>query len=111
MKKKLKVLEQSFRELVEAYPLAKGSLALVRRPCIRKKCHACESGRKHPAWIFTFRQGGRQHCRYVPKDLVGPLRQAIANGRRLEALLVEAGADLIERHRREREEGSASTDD
>jgi len=108
MKKKLKALEQSFRKLAGTYPLAKGSLALVRRPCIRKKCRACESGRKHAAWIFTFRQGGRQHCRYVPKDLVGPLRQALANGRRMEALLVEAGADLIEDYRRERKRGSAS---
>ena len=108
MRKNPKRLAEAFKKLAETYPLAKGSLALVRRPCIRKKCRACESGRKHPAWIFTFRQGGRQHCRYVPKDLVGPLRQALANGRRLEALLVEAGADLIADYRRERKRGSAS---
>ena len=108
MKKKPKPLEKAFGKLAETCPLAKGSLALVRRPCIREHCRACESGRKHAAWIFSFRQGGRQHCRYVPKDLVAPLRQAIANGRRVEALLVQAGADLIEDYRRERERGSAS---
>lgn len=102
MKKKPKPLEEAFGKLAETYPLAKGSLALVRRPCIRERCRACQSGRKHAAWIFSFRQGGRQHCRYVPKDLVGRLRQAIANGRRLQGLLAQAGVDLIDDYRRER---------
>jgi len=106
MKKKDKALEEAFRKLVETYPLAKGSLALVRRPCIRKNCRACQSGRKHAAWIFSFRQSGRQYCRYVPKELVAPLRQAIANGRRLEGLLAQAGADLMDHYRRERARAS-----
>ena len=106
MKKKAKALEEAFRKLAEAYPLAKGSLALVRRPCIREHCRACQSGRKHAAWIFSFRQSGRQYCRYVPKELVAPLRQAIANGRRLEGLLAQAGADLMDHYRRERARAS-----
>jgi hypothetical protein len=102
MTKNPKPLEEAFKTLAETYPLAKGSLALVHRPCIREHCRACQSGRKHAAWIFSFRQGGRQHCRYVPKDLVGPLRQAIANGRRLQGLLAQAGVELIDDYRRER---------
>ena len=88
------------------WPVAKGSLARVARPCGRPKtCRACRSGKRHPMWIFTFRRDGRQHCRYVPADLVKPLRQALANGRRLEARLVEEGAALIERYRRARASG------
>lgn len=71
--------------LVEAaslWPLAKGCLALVRRRCIRPKCAACERGEKHPAWIFTFREKGRQRCLYVRPALVETLRRAIRNGRR-----------------------------
>ncbi len=85
------------------WPVAKGSLARVARPCGRpKRCAACLSGRRHPMWIFTCREGGRLRCRYVPADLVESLRRALANGRKLEQRLVEEGAALITRHRRER---------
>ena len=102
MRKKLDTLDAAFQTVAEAFPLAKGSLALVRRRCIRKGCRACQSGQKHAAWIFSFRQDGRQRCRYVPQELVARLREDIANGRRVEALLAQAGAEQIEQHRRER---------
>ena len=87
----------------DLWPAAKGSLARVARPCGRpEKCAACLSGKRHPMWIFVFRQGGRARCRYVPADLVETLRRALANGRKLEKRLTEEGAGLIERHRRER---------
>jgi hypothetical protein len=106
--------EKSMREEKEAgkkfltaardlWPVAKGSLARVARPCGRpRKCAACLSGKRHPMWIFAFRQEGRLRCRYVPVDLVERLRLALANGRKLEKLLTEEGAALIERYRRER---------
>jgi len=100
---------QFLQDVAALWPLAKGSLALVRRPCIRANCSACRRGVKHAAWIFTFRQGGRQRCRYVPKKLAPRLREAIANGRRLEALLTKAGAELIERHRRDRAQPGQGT--
>ena len=85
------------------FPVAKGSLARVARPCGRpKKCAACLSGKRHPMWIFAFRQDGRARCLYVPEELVGSLRRALVNGRKLEKRLVEEGAALIERYRRER---------
>jgi len=105
MKKKGTASQQAFLQDVAAHwPLAKGSLAFVHRPCIRPNCPACKRGDKHGAWIFTFRQGGRQRCRYVTKELVPLLRQAIANGRWLEARVTEEGATLIEQHRQERAE-------
>ena len=87
----------------DLWPVAKGSLARVARPCGRpRKCAACRAGRRHPMWIFTFRQEGRLRCRYVPADLVETLRRAVGNGRKWEKRLVEEGVDLIERHRAER---------
>ena len=87
----------------DLWPVAKGSLARVARPCARgRKCPACASGRRHPMWIFTFRHGGRLRCRYVPAELAPLLRRALANGRKLEKRLVAEGAALIERYRRER---------
>ena len=45
-------------ELEPLWPLAKGSLVHVRKPCIRPRCPACRSGRKHPALLFSFTQAG-----------------------------------------------------
>ena len=89
-------------ELARLWPLAKGSLAEVRKPCVRPNCPACKSGRKHPAWLFSFTQGGKRRCRYVPLELVPMLRQALDKGRQLEKRLVELGVDLLTRYRRNR---------
>jgi len=95
--------QQAFlHELAGLWPLAKGSLAEVRKPCIRPNCPACRSGRKHPAVLFSFTQAGQRRCRYVPAELAPALRQALANGRRLELRLAELGAELLERYRRQR---------
>ncbi len=89
-------------ELAKLWPLAKGSLAAVRKPCVRANCPACRSGRKHQALIFSFTADGQRRCLYVPAELEGPLREALANGRLLERRLAELGAELIHRHRRTR---------
>jgi hypothetical protein len=89
-------------ELAACWPLAKGSVAEVRKPCIRPNCPACKSGKKHPAWLFSFSQGGQRRCRYVPLELVPTLRQALDNGRRLEKRLVELGVELLTRYRQGR---------
>ena len=98
-----KVQTEFVKAARDLWPAAKGSLARVARPCGRpQRCAACRSGRRHPMWIFTFRRDGRLRCRYVPADLVEPLRRALANGRKWELRLVEEGAAMIERYRRER---------
>jgi len=108
MKKKPDREERDAREAFLAaarglWPAVKGSLARVARPCGRPgQCAACRSGRRHPMWIFTFRQEGRLRCRYVAEGLVPALRRAVANGRKLEKRLSEEGAALIERYRRAR---------
>ena len=89
-------------ELAGLWPLAKGSLAEVRKPCIRPNCPACRSGKKHPALMFSFTKAGKRRCRYVPAELAPLLRCALANGRRLEQRLSELGEELLERYRRQR---------
>ena len=95
--------QQSFlNELAAMWPLAKGSLTLVRKPCIRPNCPACRSGRKHPALLFSFTKRRKRFCRYVPTELEPLLRRALANGRRLEERLVELGEELLQRYRQQR---------
>lgn len=102
-KKQLSVEQRAFvEELAGLWPLAKGSLAEVRKPCIRPNCPACRDGRKHKALIFSFRLDGKQRCLYVPAELEADLRQALANGRQLERRLAALGEELIRRFRQER---------
>ena len=89
-------------ELAGLWPLAKGSLAQISKPCVRANCPACRSGQKHKAVIFSFTQAGKRRCRYVPAELAPLLRQALGNGRRVEQRLAELGAELLERHRQQR---------
>ena len=86
------------------WPALKGSLAKVRKPCIRKNCPACARGDKHPAWMLSFTHRRRRYCLYVPLELVPAVRRAYQNGRRLEDLLYRVGPALIKEFRRQRPE-------
>lgn len=101
------LLHKSFlAQLPALWPPLKGSLALVRKPCVRKNCPACARGDRHPAWIFSFSDGQRRRCMYVPKELVPLLRQGLKNGRRLEQLLFALGPDLLRAHRQQRQKSA-----
>jgi hypothetical protein len=105
MKKKAETGDAKARFLAEVsklWPVARGSLSYVRKPCVHPNCQACARGDKHPSWIFSIYHQGKQRCLYVPEDLVATLRQAIANGRKVEQLLAEGGAALVYEHRRGR---------
>ena len=96
-------LQKQFRQqLATLWPILKGSLSEVRKPCIRPNCPACARGDKHPAFILSFTQKGRRRCMYVPADLVPLLRQGLENGRKLEALLCELGPMLLRNYREQR---------
>lgn len=96
-------LHQEFLQQISAlWPILKGSLSEIRKPCIRPKCSACACGDKHPAFILSFSQNGRRRCMYVPAELAPLLRQGLENGRKLEALLSELGPRLLRQHRARR---------
>lgn len=85
-------LRKEFQEAVGAlWPVLKGSLTQVAKPCLRPDCPACSRGDKHRAFLWTFSEGGRRRCLYVPADLVPLIRQGLENGRRLESLLRTLG--------------------
>ena len=88
------------REVTRLWPVAKGSLSEVRKPCTRPNCPACRDGRRHKVFLFCYREDGRNRCAYVPADAVALVRQAIANGRQLERQLVTEGRALIVAQRR-----------
>jgi hypothetical protein len=85
------------------------SLGLVSRPCGTPSCRCHHGGPKHDAYQLTFKDQGRSRSVYVPKDLVGEVRQWLAAQRRLDQLLHEihqlstAQIRTHVRHRRRRQ--------
>lgn len=99
-------LERWFRRQVTTrWPAALGSLSLRRSPCTRPRCHACATGEQHPSYVLYGRQAGRRFAVYVPDRLVPALRQALENGRALQAALYEAGQRYVLALKRERPAG------
>lgn len=90
-------VERWFREQVATrWPAALGSLSLRRSPCIRDKCHACETGEQHPSYVLYGRLANRRFAIYIPDDLVPEVRRALDNGRELQQLLVESGRRYVQ---------------
>jgi hypothetical protein len=94
--------ERFLAQIGRLWPAAKGSVAEVRKPCIRAGCKACAEGRKHRAFILAYKEGKRRRCLYVPAERVASLRAAIANGRRIEQLLSQCGAEMVKQARQSR---------
>ena len=92
----------AFRDAVASlYPVARGSLALVHKPCTNPNCRLCKSGERHPAWIFGYVENGKRKCLHVQPRHVEAVRQAIENGRGLEQMILDGGLELIRRLREE----------
>jgi hypothetical protein len=100
MNNEVPAMEKWQKEISALWPAAKGSLAKVYKPCIRKNCPACARGDKHPAWLLSFASQGRRKVMYVPLALVHQIRRAIQNGRKIEKLLHRTGPALIKQYRR-----------
>ena len=95
-------LERFLDDLRRRWPLARGSLCEVAKPCVRAGCAACAQGEKHRSFIFSYRQDGKQRCLYVPRELVPELQRALDSGQWLERRLSEWGAALVFAHRQRR---------
>lgn len=93
------VSKRLLEKLLALWPALKGSLAEVRKPCIRPNCQACARGEKHPNYLLAFTSKGRRQCMYVPLAMVPALQRALQNGRRIEQLLYEMGPALLREHR------------
>jgi hypothetical protein len=93
------VQQRFLDKLLPLWPALKGSLAQVRKPCIRPNCPACARGDKHPNYLLAFTQKGRRRCLYVPWAMVSVLKRALENGRRIEQLLYDMGPTLLREYR------------
>jgi hypothetical protein len=97
--KKSAVHQDFLKKLLPLWPALKGSLAQVRKPCIRPNCPACACGDKHPNYLLAFSDKGKRRCLYVPLAMVRVIQGALDNGRRIEQLLYETGPALLREYR------------
>lgn len=97
------VREWFFRAMVDLWPVADGSLSLRRSPCIRKNCPSCARGEGHSSYVLYGRRGGKRFSIYVPDGLAPEIQKAVENGRRLKALINEAGVRYTHAVKAERE--------
>ena len=90
--------KDKFFEMVRGlWPVAKGSVRKYLAKCTRRDCPLCKSGVKHrEVWEMTYCRDGKQRSRHIPTALIGEVKQALENGRRLEVLLVEIGQEHID---------------
>ena len=78
-------------QVARLWPVASGSLSLRKNRCIRKHCPTCESGEGHPSYALYIPSRKGRSVIYVPDDLAESLASALANGRKLQDLMREAG--------------------
>jgi hypothetical protein len=97
--KKSTAAKPLLEQLQTLWPAAKGSLALVYKPCVRPNCPTCARGDKHPNYLLSFTDAGKRRCLYVPKPMVPALERALENGRKIEQLLYLAGPALLKEYR------------
>ena len=96
------VLRWFKKQVVNLEPAVLGSLNFRRCPCVREHCQACETGEQHPSYVLYGRVKRRRFTLYVPEELVPEVRRAVANGRALQDLLVQAGPRYVKALKRER---------
>jgi len=76
--------------------IAKGSIRQYKRNCGSKNCRKCASGERHPTHQMTYYLDGKQHSKYIGPTQLEGIRQAIANGRKLESLMVSFGLEYLD---------------
>ena len=89
-------VEDQATEILKHLPAARGTVAEVRKPCTRKGCAKCAAGERHRSFIYVYSDAeGRRRCLHVPRDLVPELRRRLADGRAIDRLLFDAGAQFV----------------
>jgi len=85
-----------WRDVVQAGDFVRGSVVVLRRPCVRKTCGRCRSGEKHPATYLSVKVKGKTRLVYLPKGWVGQAKGWTAEWRRLGGLLGQMSRANVE---------------
>ena len=87
-----RLARQQLRSLLRDHPVVAGSLVEQYVTCGKPACR-CARGEKHgPLYYLYWKEQGRSHSPYVPRDEVDALRAQLDTNRQFHAELL-AGAD------------------
>jgi hypothetical protein len=86
------------KQLRATKPVLAASLVQIAKHCGRAGCH-CQRGTKHLGHYLTYKQRGKTHTVYVPKELLPEVQSWIAEHRRLRRLSQEITALSLARIR------------
>ena len=88
--------DELLKRLAALVPFAKGSVCVSHKPCGNPwKCKKCLSGEMHPSVQYSLRENGKLRTMHVQPRFLKQVQEAVANGREVERLLVEAGKKYI----------------
>lgn len=88
-------LATTLRRLQRSQPMVQGSFYLLRRKCGKPNCR-CARGERHPAYVLTRSEAGKDRLYPVPKAQRAEVRKWAAEYRRYQ----RARAVLVKRHLR-----------
>lgn len=68
-------------------PVIRGSIVILKRPCIRQGCQKCKQGLFHPATYLSVTKNRKTHISYLPKYAIRDVEKAKLNYKKAKELL------------------------
>lgn len=65
----------------------RGSVVLMKRRCVYRRCRRCASGAGHPTWVLTVSQKGKTRTVYLGRRRLADARRMAVNYRMLQAIV------------------------
>lgn len=75
------------RNLARLSDIMRGSIVVLKRPCINPRCKRCKSGIKHPTVYYSVNIKGKTKLIYFPKIVQGAAKNMVNNYRTLKVLI------------------------
>lgn len=74
-------------KIVSLRPVIRGSIVILKRPCIRQGCKKCKQGIFHPATYLSVTKNRKTHISYLPKYAIKDVEKAKMNYKKAKKLL------------------------
>lgn len=76
-----------WKQLVNMKDFVRGSVVMLKRPCIYKGCRKCKSGIKHPTIYYSISRKNKTTLIYLPRDIQAMVKEMIKNYKEILSLL------------------------
>jgi len=80
------------QELGRLGDIMRGSIVVLKRPCINPHCSRCKLGIKHPTVYYSVNIKGKTKLIYFPKVVQGAAKNMVNNYRTLKVLIDKISA-------------------